>query len=97
MGTFGPVLGTSDNEKGRRLFVSFHQQWSGLNPFGEYNWRDFSLVHLGWEWVAYSGRWEVEIALLGFWLTITWIFDDSFNRDLKEQAAAAVAELEGKP
>lgn len=78
-----PVEGTGV-ERTKGWFVGWHQQWTSL--IGRYNWHDFTFVHLEAEWERFTGRFETTVALLGFWLTITYVYDDSFNREMQRRA-----------
>ena len=44
----------------------FANAWHDWDSFGpRCNWRDFCLLHIGGEWNGMTGRWEIEVALLG--------------------------------
>jgi hypothetical protein len=70
-----PVRGTG--EKRKRCYATFYQQWSGL--IGSHNWYDFTLVHVTGEFDPSTGRWECELGLLGLNLTLTYVYDHTFN------------------
>lgn len=83
--TISPVRGTGDDERGKRFFVSFSHQWDSLNPFKRLNWRDFTLIQIGGELAGYTGRWEIYLALVGFQVTLTYVYDNAFNEDMAER------------
>lgn len=77
-----PLRGTSGAERKQHFFFDFQEQWSSLLKPGEHNWLDFTVIRLQGEYAAYTGRWEVEVGLLGLMLTITYVFDHSFNDEM---------------
>ena len=88
-----PVLGTQERTLG--WFVYADQQWTDL--FGDCNWYDMTLVHLGGEWSRHMGRWEVEVGLLGFNLRITYVYDDAPIRKLLDMREEYIARTEVEP
>ena len=93
-----PVVGTAPGDKPRRFYFICNEQWSGLNPFQDFNWRDFTFVRLDAEHASYSGRFELNIGLLGVSCCVTYIYDQSFNREmlsLKEQIMDEIKDRTG--
>lgn len=89
------VVGTGDGEEERRWFVQFYQQWSALVR-RNLNWYDFTVVLLCTELAAYTGRWELEVGVVGFQLTLTYVYDHTFNRTLKSEKDRLMCELEAR-
>jgi hypothetical protein len=77
-----PVKGTATGEDSQRWFVDWDEQWSGI--FGRSNWYDFTLIDIEGEYAPYSGRYEFSVALLGVRVTITYVYDTSFNESLRK-------------
>jgi hypothetical protein len=71
MKTGYPIHGTN-NSKTRGWFVDWYNQWPGL--FSDSNWYDFTVVHLTGEYAPYKSCVEVQIGLLGFCVTITYVY-----------------------
>lgn len=92
--SISPIHGTSSDEKDQRWFFSFYEQWSTL--FRRINWNDFTLIKIAGERALYSGRLEVELALLGFQVTITYVFDNSFNEKITDFKSRVEADLKGR-
>lgn len=92
--SISPVHGTSGDSKKQRFFADFHQQWSSL--IGRYNWYDFTLIKVQGEFAPYSGRWELELALLGLGMRLTYIYDHSFNEEMTGFAASLKSELSAR-
>lgn len=88
------IAGTMPGEKHKRWHFDFFNQWSSLNPFGKVNWRDFTFIKIQGEYAAYSGRWELDLALLGLQVTVTYIFDHSFNDSMMSMKDQITNELE---
>lgn len=84
-----PVHGTNGEE--RRWYFDFYEQWSGL--FGGSNWYDFTLLNIEGEYAPYSGRWEFSLALLGLRVTVTYVFDHTFNRKMSAMVDEIKEEL----
>lgn len=85
-----------DKEKGQRFFLSFKEQWSGLNPFHPFNWRDFTLINIGGEYAKYSGRWEFECMVLGLGFQIQYVFDEAFNLECDDFLSQIQADLKAR-
>lgn len=81
-----PVAGTGPDLGGRGLYAEWDQQWSCL--FGRCSWYDFTLIKIQGEFAPYSGRWEFDLGLLGITLRLTYVYDDTFNRDLQTMVTA---------
>lgn len=69
----------------KSFYLDFYEQWTPLLDPASYGWVDFTFCHFEMEWAQYSGRIEVQAALLGFALTFTYIYDHSFSRELNER------------
>ena len=84
-----PLQGTGQGDSTKRsgFFFEFREQWSSL--VRRCNWYDFTLIEIGGEFAPYTGRWELNLALLGLGVCLTWVYDGSFN----EEMLAAVAEI----
>ena len=82
------------DNRNQRLFCSFWQQWSSL--FGRCNWYDFDLLHIGGEFAPYTGRWELRFQLLGFGMEVQYVYDQSFNENMKDVVGSIRTELEGR-
>lgn len=54
--------------------IDVAEQWSQLFT-GKYNWLEQHLLLLRWEKENIHGQAEIEIALLGFYLRVYWIWD----------------------
>jgi hypothetical protein len=78
-----PVRGTGDDEEGRRFFCTVREQWSSM--FRRTNWTDFTFVWLEVENAPYSGRCELYVGLLGVLVTLTYVYDDRFNREMERR------------
>lgn len=86
-----PLHGTSDEESRQRWFFDCGQQWTEW--LGRMNWYNFTLARLDIEWDKMTGRWVLDIALVGFYAQLTYLYDDSFNREMvgmKDQITAAL-------
>jgi len=79
-----PLKG-SGTEKTTGWFFSFYQQWSGL--FGRMNWYDFTLIKIQGEVSPFTGRFDLDLALLGFSINIQYVYDDSFNKKMQQEVA----------
>lgn len=91
-----PIAGTVPDEKPKRFYFDWSEQWSGLNPFQRFNWRDFTLIKVQGELCSHTGRWELEVGLLGFNCCITYIYDHSFNQDMMSLKERITSKLEGR-
>lgn len=80
----------------RRWYCDFQEDWSGLNPFHGFNWRNFTLIMVRGEYAKYSGRCEVELGLLGFTVRLTYIYDHSFNNQLNDARSTIESELRAR-
>lgn len=94
--SIAPVHGTSDDESGKRFFVSFYEQWSAFLSLRTQNWIDFTFVRLQGEVALYSGRVELEIGILGLLWTFTYVYDQSFNEELRDMKGRIENELLGR-
>lgn len=94
--SISPVHGTSDEERGKRFFFAFYEQWSAFLSLGTQNWIDFTFIKLQGEVAPYSGRVELEMALLGLHLTVTYVYDQSFNDDMRDMKGRIENELLGR-
>lgn len=83
-----PIRGISPDEKRQKFFIDLEVEWPGMNPFRHYNWRDFTIIALAFELDAMTGRNEFTIGLLGFVVTFTSVYDDTFNRAMELQMEA---------
>lgn len=88
-----PIRGTG-NEKTSGFFFDFYEQWSDL--FKRQNWNDFTVIKIEGERALYSGRWELVLALLGLQVTIQYVFDDKFNREVTSFRDRIEADLKGR-
>lgn len=86
-----PLMGTGPEDGGKAWYFTWYQQWSSLFSRG-CNWYDFTLLKVQGEYAPYSGRWELELGLLGVNLVITWVYDDRFNREIVALAESIEAE-----
>lgn len=91
-----PVHGTASDEKGKRFFVQFYEQWSSFLKAGRQNWLDFTVIKLQGEYAAYSGRWELEVGILGLQWTFTYVFDESFNDEMSDLKSRIETDLKGR-
>lgn len=78
------VVGIGDGEEDLRLFAEFHQDWTAI-LFGDCAWYDFTLIDISGEYAPFKGSWEVSFALLGFHLSFTYVYDNGFNKELKQR------------
>lgn len=92
--SISPVHGTSSDEKGQRFFCDFWEQWSSLA--GGCNWYDFTLIKIGGEFAPYTERWELDLALLGVGMRLTYVYGTSFNEAMEDAKSQVIAELEGR-
>lgn len=76
-----PIHGTNE-ESNQRWFFDFYEQWSGLFP--PRNWVDFTLIDIGGEYSPYKRSCEFSAALLGFRLTVTYVYNTAFQRKLEK-------------
>lgn len=91
-----PVQGTAPGERDKKFFVAFYQQWSSfLHPLSG-NWLDFTVIKLQGEYARYSGRWELEIGIVGLQWTFTYVFDQSFNEEMSDLKSRIEADLKGR-
>lgn len=74
-----PMMGTEGGRTTGFFFEAWHD-WDSFLP--GINWRDFCLAHLGGEWSAYTGRVEFEVCLFGLWAKLTYVYDDTFAREM---------------
>jgi hypothetical protein len=88
---FSPVHGTDPKEKHIRFFTTFNQDWSDL--FRDQSWSGFTFINLAYENARYSGRFEVEVGLMGCNLTFTYIYNNSFNEKLMSVKDEIIASL----
>ena len=68
-----PVHGIASGNEGKRWFFDFYEQWSGFFP--PRNWVDFTFIHFAAEYSPYKGSCDVELALLGFQIRVTYVYD----------------------
>lgn len=89
--------GTVPGKKTTGWFIDFYNQWPALlNPFEKSNWYDFTLINIGGEFAPYTGRWELELALLGFKWVIQYVYDDTFNLEMDERVKECMEEHQAK-
>lgn len=81
----------SQGHKSRGWFFGFYEQWSTL--FRKQNWNDFTVIMIAAQLCRYADRWEVELALLGFQITITYVYSARFNSEMKTLADSIKDEL----
>lgn len=60
--------------EGRGLGVQVGHQWDSFSP-SRMNWRDFTFIHIAAEVAHNTGRVELELALFGLWLDITYVYE----------------------
>lgn len=89
-----PVHGTGA-EAGKKLFVDMYEQWSSLFR-GRSNWYDVTLVHVGGEYAPYTGRCEFTLALLGLSVTVTYVYDTTFNDEMQSISEQIRAQMEAR-
>ncbi len=77
-----PVKGSGPDDGPTGWYFDWREQWSSL--FGGCNWYDFTLIKVQGEFAPYTGRWELELALLGVGVTITWVYDGTFNAQTRK-------------
>lgn len=81
-----PVAGSGPDDGPTGWYFDWREQWSSL--FGGCNWYDFTLIRVQGEFAPYSGRWEFDFALLGVGVTITYVYDDKFNTEIRKMVNA---------
>ena len=59
--------------KRERFGCEIYNQWKDL--FGDCNWTDFTVIHLGGEYAPYMGSVELSLGLMGFTVTLTYRYD----------------------
>lgn len=69
-----PSPGVPPKERTRGWFAHFQSDWNSFLP--GMSWRDFTFVNLRVEWAHYTGRFELQLVLLGLWLVLTYVYDD---------------------
>ncbi len=87
-----PVHGTGSGNAHQKWFATFRQQWTDM--LGSCAWYDFTLLKIQGEFAPYTGRWELELGLLGFEFTLTYVYDNAFNERMKDAVAEITAELD---
>jgi hypothetical protein len=75
--------GSGEGAERKRFYAEFYNQWSGI--FGRNNWYDFTLIYFGVEHSPYKGSSEVSLGLLGFTLTMTYVYDFQFTDDMESR------------
>jgi hypothetical protein len=88
-----PIRGTTGDEEedNRRWFFKAGQYWTEW--VRRCNWYNFSFVKLDVEWDKMTGRWVLDVALLGFYAQVTYLYDRSFNdamMSVKDQITAGL-------
>ena len=89
-----PVHGTSPEDRGRRWFLDFYEQWSGI--IRPCNWVDFTFVDFNCEWSKYKGSVEASLAILGLRVTATYVYDSAANRGATRQAEELLNAYKGQ-
>lgn len=79
-----PVMGTGSQDQDKSLFFSFWQQWSEITKPSDFNWVNFTLVKIEFEYDDVTGRVVFDAGLIGFCANVTYIFDHSFNKSCKK-------------
>jgi hypothetical protein len=93
------VHGTAANERTKKWFFTFAEQWSDFLHARKMNWLDFTLIKIQGEKCRMTGRYELELGLLGFNATVTYVYDPSFNESmlsLREQIGARIRAEHGQ-
>lgn len=72
-----PVHGSGDKQTG--WFVDFYNQWPAILRPRQHNWQDFNLTLFSvvGENSPYKRSWEVSLGLLGFTVTLTYVYRES--------------------
>lgn len=88
-----PVHGTDDTP-GKRFFLDFREQWTGF--LGRCNWYDFTLIRIEGEYAPYTGRAELSLGLLGFEAHFTYVYDDTFNKEMMSMRDQLIARIKAE-
>lgn len=90
-----PVHGTGEKRHG--WFVNFYNQWPAVLRPSSHNWHDWALTvfKVAGENSPYKSSWEVELGLLGFNLTITYVFRDTDEPMDEDPSHSAGEQREG--
>jgi hypothetical protein len=83
--------GSGQGEERKRLNFDFYNQWAGI--FGRNNWYDLTLICVQTEYSPYKGSAELFVALLGFGLTITYVYDWQFTDSISSKRDEVIADL----
>ena len=83
------IEGSGKAERHTGFFADMRHQWDSFTP--GWNCRDFTFLYVGGEWNSMTQRVELELALLGVYLRVTYIWGDDWGckmRQLREDVIA---------
>ena len=61
-----------------KFYVDFNHQYAPLFQRGKHwNWIDFTIIYVGFEYASYSSRFEINVGLLGLGLDLMWVWHPS--------------------
>lgn len=69
--------------KTKGFFIQGVEQWSQLTK--RCNWYTFEPIKVSFEKANYSGRYELEVIILGLGFNLQYVYDDSFNKKMQER------------
>lgn len=73
--------------------VDFYNQWPDL--FRKCGWYDFTVLNISGEWTRNESHVEVTIGLMGISMTVVYVYNDHFARDLAERLKDAIEKEHG--
>lgn len=83
------VAGSVRGRRTKGFFAETHHDYSSFTR--GCNWRDFTFVKFSGEWNHMTGRAELYLALLGFHVDLTYVWDDSFMREMMDRRDEMIA------
>jgi len=77
-----------------KLAATVEQDWTEWFSSSGYNWQNFTVIALDWEWATYFGEtFEIHVAFFGFHLTVE-VYDSEVRQKEATKWDAAIEEME---
>lgn len=77
-----------------RWGLELYNQWTAilrsLFAGDKYNWYDFTLIEITFEKCNITGRYQFNLSLIGFCMSVQYVYDQTFN----EQASKIMDEFD---
>lgn len=74
-----------------RLQIDFWQQWTEWFS-GHWNWKNFTLIEISYEWELYCKGHELSLVILGLHCRLTWWYSKDFYKSGDSDSASTTQE-----